>query len=249
MLVLGGAGPGVGWSLGGRDGAEPGVGAALGCPPGAAAGLGTATTPVCRQSPFHFHMDRHSSLETLVEVLASILQANDWHETSLVLCHPWDVSGFLGLWARRTQLLLRTVLDLGYLDEPRASRYLRQRGERLKALSSPVLVLGCDLRRARLLFRVVEQSGLLPQEFHWILGSPLRAGELQTEGLPLGLLAFGEVGRPPLEPFVQDAVELVSRAIASAAAVRPDLALVPTTVNCNGRLREGAESSGRFLSR
>lgn len=194
-------------------------------------------------------MDRQSSLETLVEVLASILQANDWHETSLVLCHPWDVSGFLGLWAHRTQLLLRTVLDLGYLDEPRASRYLRQRGERLKALSSPVLVLGCDLRRARLLFRVVEQSGLLPQEFHWILGSPLRAGELQTEGLPLGLLAFGEVGRPPLEPFVQDAVELVSRAIANAAAVRPDLALVPTTVNCNGRLREGAESSGRFLSR
>lgn len=220
-----------------------------GLSPGAAAGLGTATTPVCRQSPFHFHMDRQSSLETLVEVLASILQANDWHETSLVLCHPWDVSGFLGLWARRTQLLLRTVLDLGYLDEPRASRYLRQRGERLKALSSPVLVLGCDLRHARLLFRVVEQSGLLPQEFHWILGSPLRAGELQTEGLPLGLLAFGEVGRPPLEPFVQDAVELVSRAIASAAAVRPDLALVPTTVNCNGRLREGTESSGRFLSR
>uniref|UniRef100_A0A8C3BLG7 Glutamate receptor n=1 Tax=Cairina moschata TaxID=8855 RepID=A0A8C3BLG7_CAIMO len=220
-----------------------------GLSPGAAAGLGTATTPVCRQSPFHFHMDRQSSLETLVEVLASILQANDWHESSLVLCHPWDVSGFLGLWARRTQLLLRAVLDLGYLDEPRASRYLRQRGERLKALSSPVLVLGCDLRRARLLFRVVEQSGLLPQEFHWILGSPLRAGELQTEGLPLGLLAFGEVGRPPLEPFVQDAVELVSRAIASAAAVRPDLALVPTTVNCNGRLREGAESSGRFLSR
>uniref|UniRef100_A0A8B9I325 Glutamate receptor n=1 Tax=Anser brachyrhynchus TaxID=132585 RepID=A0A8B9I325_9AVES len=194
-------------------------------------------------------MDRQSSLETLVEVLASILQANDWHETSLVLCHPWDVSGFLGLWARRTQLLLRAVLDLGYLDEPRASRYLRQRGERLKALSSPVLVLGCDLRRARLLFRVVEQSGLLLQEFHWILGSPLRAGELQTEGLPLGLLAFGEVGRPPLEPFVQDAVELVSRAIASAAAVRPDLALVPTTVNCDDRLREGAESSGRFLSR
>ncbi|XP_038024947.2 glutamate receptor ionotropic, NMDA 3B isoform X1 [Anas platyrhynchos] len=205
--------------------------------------------PFRPQSPFHFHMDRQSSLETLVEVLASILQANDWHETSLVLCHPWDVSGFLGLWARRTQLLLRTVLDLGYLDEPRASRYLRQRGERLKALSSPVLVLGCDLRHARLLFRVVEQSGLLPQEFHWILGSPLRAGELQTEGLPLGLLAFGEVGRPPLEPFVQDAVELVSRAIASAAAVRPDLALVPTTVNCNGRLREGTESSGRFLSR
>ncbi|NXK54854.1 NMD3B protein, partial [Chauna torquata] len=205
--------------------------------------------PFRSQSPFHFHMDRQSSLETLVEMLASILQAGDWHETSLVLCHPWDVSSFLSLWARRTQLFLRAVLDLSYLDEPGAARYLRQHGERLKALSSPVLVLGCNLRRARLLFRAAEQSGLLPQEFHWMLGSPLRAGELQTEGLPPGLLAYGEVGRPPLEPFLQDAVELVSRAIASAATVRPDLALVPTMVNCNDRHEEGAESSGRFLSR
>nr|XP_013797857.1 PREDICTED: glutamate receptor ionotropic, NMDA 3B [Apteryx mantelli mantelli] len=67
-------------------------------------------------------MDRQSSLETLVDVLASVLRANDWHEVNLVLCHPWD-----------------------------------------------------------------------------------------------------------------DAVELVSRAIASAAYVRPDLTLIPTTVNCNDK--------------
>lgn len=210
---------------------------------------GTATTPVCRQSPFHFHMERQSSLETLVDVLASVLQANDWQETNLVLCHPWDVAGFLGLWARRSQLFLRTILDLGYLDEPGATSHLRQHGERFRTLSSPVLVLGCDLRRARLIFQAVEESGLAPQEFHWMLGSPLSAGELQTEGLPLGLLAYGEVSRPPLELFVQDAVELVSRAIASAARVRPDLALLQTMVNCNDRRRAGGESSGLFLSR
>uniref|UniRef100_A0A8B9Q3Q0 Glutamate receptor n=1 Tax=Apteryx owenii TaxID=8824 RepID=A0A8B9Q3Q0_APTOW len=194
-------------------------------------------------------MDRQSSLETLVDVLASVLRANDWHEVNLVLCHPWDVAGFLGLWTHRTQLFLRAVLDLSYLDEPGAARRLRQRLDRFKALASPVLVFGCDLRRARLVFRAAEASGLPPQEFHWLLGSPLSAGELQTQGLPLGLLAYGEVNRPPLEHFIEDAVELVSRAIASAAYVRPDLTLIPTTVNCNDKRKEGAESSGLFLSR
>lgn len=193
-------------------------------------------------------MDRQSSLETLVDVLVSVLQANGWQETSLVLCHPWDISGFLRLWARRSQLFLRTVLDLGYLDEPGATRFVRQHGERFRALSSPVLVLGCDLRRARLVFGVAEMLGLLPQEFHWMLGSPLSAGELQTEGLPLGLLAYGEVNRPPLELLIQDVVELVSRAIASAARVRPDPALLQTTVNCNERHRAGGESAGLFLA-
>uniref|UniRef100_A0A8C4U9L4 Glutamate receptor n=1 Tax=Falco tinnunculus TaxID=100819 RepID=A0A8C4U9L4_FALTI len=205
--------------------------------------------PFRAQSPFHFHMNRQSSLEMLVDVLVSILQANNWQETNLVLCHPWDISSFLGLWARRSQLFLRTILDLGYLDEAGATHYLRQHGERFRALSSPVLVLGCDLRRARLIFQAAEESGLLLQELHWLLGSPLSAGELQTEGLPLGLLAYGEVNRPPLELFIQDLVELVSRAIASAARVRPDLALLQTMVNCNDRHRARGESSGLFLSR
>ncbi|KAK2541925.1 Grin3b [Columba livia] len=191
-------------------------------------------------------MDRRSSLETLVDVLASVLRADGWQEASLVLCHPWDVSSFLSLWARRSQLSLRTVLDLGYLDEPGATLYLRQRGERLRALSSPALLLGCDLRRARLIFQAAEE---LPQELRWVLGSPLSAGELQSEGLPLGLLAFGELSRPPLELLVQDAVELVAQAIASAARVRPDPALLQTTVNCHARHRSHGESAGLFLSR
>ncbi|XP_054254422.1 glutamate receptor ionotropic, NMDA 3B [Indicator indicator] len=205
--------------------------------------------PFRAQSPFHFHMDRQSSLGTLVDVLVSILQANDWQETSLVLCHPWDLSGFLDLWAHRSQLFLRTVLDLGYLDEPGAARYLQQHGDRFRTLSSPVLVLGCDLRRARILFRAAEELGLLPQDFHWVLGSPLSASELQTEGLPLGLLAYGEVNRPPLELFIQDMVGLVSQAIARAARIRPDPALLQTTANCSDRHRAGSESSGLFLSR
>ncbi|XP_050177470.1 LOW QUALITY PROTEIN: glutamate receptor ionotropic, NMDA 3B [Myiozetetes cayanensis] len=205
--------------------------------------------PFRAQSPFHFHMDRQSSLETLVDVLVSVLQASDWQETSLVLCHPWDVAGFLSLWAQRSQLFLRTILDLGYLDEPRATRYLQQHREHIRTLSSPVLVLGCDLPRARLIFQAAEESGLPPQEFHWMLGSPLSASELQTEGLPLGLLALGEVNRPPLELFVQDAVGLMSRAIARAARDHPDPALLQTTSNCNERHQAPGESPGLFLAR
>ncbi|NXW75475.1 NMD3B protein, partial [Hirundo rustica] len=205
--------------------------------------------PFRAQSPFHFHMDRQSSPEMLVDVLVSVLQANDWQETSLVLCHPWDIDGFLDLWAQRSQLLLRTVLDLGYLDEPRATRYLRQHGDRVRTLSSPVLLLGCDLHRARLVFQAAEELGLPPQELHWMLGFPLGASELQTEGLPLGLLAFGEVSQPPLELFVQDMVGLVSQAIAHAAGGRHDPTELQTTGSCNERHRAGGESPGLLLSR
>ncbi|XP_065514933.1 glutamate receptor ionotropic, NMDA 3B isoform X3 [Lathamus discolor] len=205
--------------------------------------------PVRAQSPFHFHVDRQSSLETLVDVVLSILQANDWHETNLVLCHPWDVSGFLSLWARRSQLLLRTILDLGYLDEPRASRSLQQHRAHFRALSSPVLMLGCDLQRARLIFRTAEESGLLPQELHWVLGSPLSAGELQTEGLPPGLLAYGELNPPPLELFIQDAVELVARAVRSASRTGPGPAELHTTGNCSNGRPAGGEAPGLILSR
>ncbi|XP_069733944.1 glutamate receptor ionotropic, NMDA 3B isoform X2 [Phaenicophaeus curvirostris] len=195
-------------------------------------------------------MELQGSLETLVDVLVSILQANNWQETSVVLCHPWDISSFLDLWAHRSQLLLRAILDLGYLDKPGATSYLQQQhGERFQALSSPVLVLGCGLRHAQLIFQAAEESGLLLQDFHWVLGSPLSAGELRTQGLPLGLLAYGEVNRPPLELFIQDAVELVSRAFASAAYAHPELAVLQTMENCNDRQRAHGETSGLLLSR
>uniref|UniRef100_A0A8C5IN88 Glutamate receptor n=1 Tax=Junco hyemalis TaxID=40217 RepID=A0A8C5IN88_JUNHY len=199
--------------------------------------------------PFRAQVRPAASPETLVDVLVSILQANDWQETSLVLCHPWDIDSFLHLWAQRSQLFLRTVLDLGYLDEPRATRYLQQHGDRVRSLSSPVLLLGCDLHRARLIFRAAEELGLPLQEFHWMLGFPLSPSELQTEGLPPGLLAFGEVSRPPLELFVQDMVGLVSQAIAQAAQSLPDPAQLQTTGSCNERHWAGSEAPGLFLAR
>ncbi|XP_008166991.2 glutamate receptor ionotropic, NMDA 3B [Chrysemys picta bellii] len=205
--------------------------------------------PFRTQNPFHLLMDRKSPLETLVDVLDSVLQTNDWHEITLVLCHAWDVSGFLDFWTSNTDLFLRTILDLSYLDEPGAARYLRQHLEELKELAGPVLLFGCDARLSRLVFRAASASGLMLQDFHWMLGHPLNVDELQTEGLPLGLLAYGEVNSPTLEQFIQDAVELVSRAISSAMYIRPDLTLIQSMVNCNDKHVEGSESSGHYLSR
>nr|XP_008166991.1 glutamate receptor ionotropic, NMDA 3B [Chrysemys picta bellii] len=205
--------------------------------------------PFRTQNPFHLLMDRKSPLETLVDVLDSVLQTNDWHEITLVLCHAWDVSGFLDFWTSNTDLFLRTILDLSYLDEPGAARYLRQHLEELKEQAGPVLLFGCDARLSRLVFRAASASGLMLQDFHWMLGHPLNVDELQTEGLPLGLLAYGEVNSPTLEQFIQDAVELVSRAISSAMYIRPDLTLIQSMVNCNDKHVEGSESSGHYLSR
>ncbi|XP_019393965.1 PREDICTED: glutamate receptor ionotropic, NMDA 3B [Crocodylus porosus] len=196
-------------------------------------------------NPFHLRMDLHSPLETLVDVLAAVLQANDWHDVALVLCPAWDVPGFLDVWISRTHLRPQALLDLSALDEAGAARAL----EELRDLPGPVLLFGCDARRSRQLFQAAREAGVGPQELHWVLGQPLSAAELQTEGLPLGLLAYGEVDRPALELFVQDAVQLVARAIGSAVRVRPDLALLHTMVNCNDRHTDTGPSSGEYLSR
>ncbi|XP_067415168.1 glutamate receptor ionotropic, NMDA 3B [Emydura macquarii macquarii] len=205
--------------------------------------------PLGTQNPFHLHMDQRSPMETLVDVLADVLQTNDWHEITLVLCSTWDVAGFLDFWTSHTDLNLRATLDLSSLDEPGTARYLRRGFEALRELPGPVLLFGCDARLLRLVFRAASEAGLRLQEFHWVLGQPLNVDELRTEGLPPGLLAYGEVDGPSLEQFIQDAVELVSRAISSAVAVRPDLALAQSMVNCNDKQAGGSESSGHYLSR
>uniref|UniRef100_F7F3T7 Glutamate receptor n=1 Tax=Ornithorhynchus anatinus TaxID=9258 RepID=F7F3T7_ORNAN len=199
------------------------------------------------QNPFHLQLDRGSPLETLVEVLLSVLRANEWQDVALVLCRIRDPGGFLALWTDKTGLVPRLTLDLGRQDGAGLATQASGRLAVLRDAPAPVLLFGCDARRTRLVFGAARAAGL--PEMPWVLGSPLGVGELATDELPPGLLAFGEVGRPPLEDFVQDAVELVGRALASAAQVRPDLALLPTMVNCNDPRLAGPESSGQYLAR
>ena len=108
----------------------------------------------------------------------------------------------------------------------------------------PVAVLlGCNEAGA---WQVLQAA---PPGPRWLLGTPLPAEALPTKGLPPGLLALGEVARPPLEAAIHDAVELVACALGSTAGVQPERALLPATVNCNDLPLPGPESSGRLLAR
>ncbi|XP_032070196.1 glutamate receptor ionotropic, NMDA 3B [Thamnophis elegans] len=198
-------------------------------------------------NPFHLHMDQCGDFETLLDLLATIFHANRWQDVTLVLCQAWDASSFIDLWTSHAHLEKTVVIDLSFLDEREAARHLRRHLEEYRELPGPALLFGCNAPFSQLIFRTAKELGVT-QQFHWIWGQPQNVDELQTEGLPLGLLAFGEVDRPSLEHFIQDAIELVSRAISRAVYIRPDLALIQSMVNCNDKHVVDSESSGLYLS-
>ncbi|ETE60315.1 Glutamate [NMDA] receptor subunit 3A, partial [Ophiophagus hannah] len=171
---------------------------------------------------------------TLLDLLVTIFHANRWQEVTLVLCQAWDASAFVDLWTSHARLEKTVVIDLSFLEEREAARHLRRHLEEYRELPGPALLFGCNAPFSQLIFRMAKELGVT-QQFHWVLGQPQNVDELQTEGLPLGLLAFGEVDRPSLEHFIQDAIVLVSRAISRAVYIRPDLALIQSMVNCNDK--------------
>uniref|UniRef100_A0A8D1SWR3 Glutamate receptor n=1 Tax=Sus scrofa TaxID=9823 RepID=A0A8D1SWR3_PIG len=205
-----------------------------------------ARAPLGAPNPFHLQLDWASPLETLLDVLVSVLQVHTWEDVGLVLCRVRDPSGLVALWTSRAGWAPKLVLDLSRQDPGDAGLQAR-----LAPLGAPeggtapvpiAVLLGCDAVRAQ---QVLQAA---PPGPRWLLGTPLPAEALPTEGLPPGLLAMGEVARPPLEAAIHDAVELVARALGSAARVQPERALLPTMVNCND-LQPGSESSGLFLAR
>ena len=64
----------------------------------------------------------------------------------------------------------------------------------------------------------------------------------------MGLLAHGRMAQPSLDHYVQDALELVTRAVGSAAIISPELALIPGITNCMA-IEEKNLTSGKYLSR
>lgn len=199
------------------------------------------------QNPFHLHLERSAEFETLLDLLADIFRSNRWREVTLILCRAWDASGFLDLWTSHADLERTALVDLSSLDEPEVARHLRQHLEEFRELPGPAVLFGCSAQASRLVFQTAKELGVT-QEFHWVLGLPQNVEELQTEGLPQGLLAYGEVDRPSMEQYVQDAVELVARAVSQAVYIRPELALIQSMVNCNDKHVAGIESSGHYLS-
>ncbi|XP_027440999.2 LOW QUALITY PROTEIN: glutamate receptor ionotropic, NMDA 3B [Zalophus californianus] len=206
-----------------------------------------ARAPLGAPNPFHLQLDWASPLETLLDVLVAVVRAHAREDVSLVLCRVRDPAGLVALWTARAGRAPKLVLDLSRPDADDAGLQAR-----LAPLGAPpggsapapaAVLLGCGPARARQVLQAV------PPGPHWLLGTPLSADMLPTEGLPLGLLALGEVGRPPLEATVQDAVELVVRALGSAAQAEPERALLLTTASCNDPQPAGPESSGHFLAR
>uniref|UniRef100_A0A3P8X1E2 Glutamate receptor n=2 Tax=Cynoglossus semilaevis TaxID=244447 RepID=A0A3P8X1E2_CYNSE len=109
-----------------------------------------------------------------------------------------------------------------------------------------LLMFGCDIREVRRLWTIASRMSL--PEFHWILGDSQNVAELRTEGLPLGLLAHGVMSSPSVDNYVHDSLELVARAVGSAALEDPALALIPGTNNCMD-VQENNGTSGEYLSR
>lgn len=177
----------------------------------------------------------------------SVLEVHAWEDVGLVLCRVWDSGGLVALWTSRAGRAPKVVLDLSRPDTGDAGLQARLAPLGVRAGgSAPVSVavlLGCEAATAR---RVLEAA---PRGPGWLLGTPLPAEALPTEGLPPGLLALGEVARPPLEAAIQDAVELVARALGSAARTQPEHALLPTAASCQDPQPGGRKATGPLLAR
>lgn len=180
-------------------------------------------------------------------MLVSVLQAHAWEDVGLALCRMRDPGGLVALWTSRAGRVPKLVLDLSRPDTGNAGLQAR-----LAPLGAPVggsgpvpvaVLLGCQAATA---WQVLE---VVPPGPRWLLGTPLPAEALPTKGMPPGLLALGEVARPPLEAAIHDAVELVTRALGSAARVQPEGTFLPATVNCNDLQPAVPKSSSRFLAR
>ncbi|XP_043909948.1 glutamate receptor ionotropic, NMDA 3B [Protopterus annectens] len=205
--------------------------------------------PLATNNPFHLQMTMGHSHNTTVDLLLSVFQANSWYDIIAITCHNWDITGLLDVLTHNDTFQLRKVLNLTRLSHAQVVPYLKENFQYLQDIASSVLLFGCEKETSKLVFQVAQDSGLLMQDVHWMVGHPVSAEDLQTEGLPLGLLAYGKVFEPSIEHFIQDAIELITRAISNAVYIRPDLALIQSMVNCNDRHMEGTISSGQYLSR
>lgn len=201
----------------------------------------------------------------LFDVLMTVLQRSGWREGTVVLCRGWEESqGLLQLldgqrgreasWNSRNGASwhLRAVLNLTQSahDDTQIHDFLSRHFRQNQSSPVSVLLFGTDPLCAVAVLRSAQDLGLTLPMVHWVLGQPLSPDALHSIGLPFGLLAYGEVERKPLDFYIRDALQLISRAVTAATRVRPDLALIQNMVNCyNKPSRHEVPSSGQYLSR
>ncbi|XP_028251394.1 glutamate receptor ionotropic, NMDA 3B [Parambassis ranga] len=134
--------------------------------------------------------------------------------------------------------------------EEEALKIISARFLRSPSPISSVLLLGSDPECLSSVLRAAQRLAPSLPALQWIMGYPLSPDSLHTLGGPLGLLAYGEVGRKPISFYIRDALQLIGRAITAATMVSPELALIQNMVNCYDKpTQHDVPSSGQYLAR
>uniref|UniRef100_A0A8C2Z4P9 Glutamate receptor n=1 Tax=Cyclopterus lumpus TaxID=8103 RepID=A0A8C2Z4P9_CYCLU len=171
-----------------------------------------------------------------------------------VICPGWEEGGEGLLSHLQTHSgsnwHLWDIINLTLVSGEEALKILSARFLRSPSPISSVLLLGSDPECLSAVLRAAQRLAPSLPSLQWIMGYPLSPDSLHTLGGPLGLLAYGEVGRKPISFYIRDALQLIGRAVTAATMVRPDLALIQNMVNCYDK-PNGHElpSSGQYLAR
>ncbi|XP_077777308.1 glutamate receptor ionotropic, NMDA 3A [Podarcis muralis] len=202
-------------------------------------------------NPLHLQLSLERSLSFDADVTFSILALNNWYNFSLMVCQEeWNITDFLFLTQQSSKFHLGSIINItgNLTSTSNLLTYLQVHLENIKDTTSTVVMFGCDMESTRRIFEITTQFGVMPPDLHWILGDSHNVEELRTEGLPLGLIAHGKTTQSFFEDYIQDAMELVARAVASATMIQPELALIPSTTNCLNTERKNL-TSGQYLSK
>uniref|UniRef100_A0AAR2JT34 Glutamate receptor n=1 Tax=Pygocentrus nattereri TaxID=42514 RepID=A0AAR2JT34_PYGNA len=203
------------------------------------------------QNSLHFQMAMQNPPTPQADLIFSLLSINNWYDVSLLMCQELNISRFVFLLRNNSRFHLGSVVNISTTNSSNKGDFhtlLQGYLDSIKDPTSTIVTFGCDIRDIKRIFTTVAKFGLMLPDYHWILGDSQNVEELRTEGLPMGLLAHGRMVQPSLDHYVQDALELVTRAVGSAAMVSPELALIPGITNCMA-IEEKNLTSGKFLSR
>lgn len=231
------------------------------------------------QNQFHLQISARVPPSSLGSLLLDILQGGDrdrdrGHQESgswgaaAVICPGWDEGseGLLAHLKRHSGAVwhLWDIINLtritGGRDRSKEKREDQMEKEALNMIStsflrspspvSSVLLLGSDLECLSSVLRVAQHLTASLPALQWIMGYPLSPDSLHTLGGPLGLLAYGEIGRKPISFYIRDSLQLIVRAVTAAAMLRPDEALVQNILDCYNKPNQlEVPSSGHILAR
>ncbi|KAJ0057429.1 hypothetical protein NL108_006109 [Boleophthalmus pectinirostris] len=192
-----------------------------------------------------FHLGTLVNLTTTTLGLSSLSPSGGAEQPSSLSSVPYFVSSAAAAAAAASSATTSTASPLKSDPQQVVMKLLDALRETSTTMA--VVTFGCDIREVRRIWTIATKM-MLP-DYHWVLGDSQNVAELRTEGLPLGLLAHGVMGSPTLDHYVQDSLEVVARAVGSAAMQNPALALIPGTTNCMDVRQASNGSSGEYLSR